>query len=86
MITFFKEEAIAMIYERLRNLREDKDLTQEYVGKLLNVSQRTYSGYETGVRGISVEALSLLADFYGTSVDYLIGRTDIKLPYPKAKH
>ncbi len=75
-----------MIYERLRNLREDNDLTQEYIGKLLNVSQRTYSGYETGVRGISVEALGVLADFYGTSVDYLVGRTDIKLPYPKPKH
>ena len=71
-----------MKYERLKNLREDKDLTQEYIGKLLNVTQRAYSGYENGERAISVEALSKLADFYGTSVDYLIGRTDVAKPYP----
>lgn len=70
-----------MKYERIRNLREDKDLTQAYMGKMLNVSQRTYSGYERG-GGISIETISKLADFYGTSVDYLIGRTDVAKPYP----
>ncbi len=72
-----------MIYQKIRDLREDNDLSQSYIGKILNVDQRTYSSYERGSRAISVEALSKLADFYGTSVDYLIGRTNIKKPYPK---
>lgn len=63
---------ITLKYERIRNLREDKDLNQTYMGKLLNVSQRAYSNYENGERAIPVETLSKLADFYGTSVDYLI--------------
>ena len=74
-----------MRYERLRNLREDRDLTQAYIGNILSVSQRAYSSYESGDRAITIELLSLLADFYGTSVDYLIGRTDVKKPYPLKK-
>ena len=80
MLIFF--EVIFMKYVRIRNLREDKDLTQTYMGKLLNISQRAYSSYENGERAIPVEILSKLADFYGTSVDYLIGRTDVAKPYP----
>lgn len=72
-----------MLYLRIRNLREDKDLTQEHLGAFLNVSQRTYSRYENDERAIPIEVLSKLADFYDTSVDYLIGRTNIKNPYPK---
>ena len=72
-----------MKYERIRNLREDLDLTQTYMGKILNVSQRTYSSYENGERSIPLELLSALADFHNTSVDYLINRTDVKKPYPK---
>lgn len=72
-----------MKYERLRNLREDHDLTQEQIGKLLNVSQRAYSSYENGNRAIPIEYLSMLADFYKTSVDYLINRTNNTKPYPK---
>ncbi len=72
-----------MKYERLRDLREDHNLTQTYVGKLLGVSQRAYSSYESGNRAIPIESLSHLADFYKTSVDYLIGRTDCSKPYPK---
>lgn len=72
-----------MIYERIRNLREDKDLTQTYMGKILNISQRAYSHYENGERNIPTEILSKIADFHGTSVDYLINRTKIKTPYPK---
>jgi transcriptional regulator with XRE-family HTH domain len=64
-------------------LREDHDYTQTDVASLLNVAQRTYSHYELGTAHISIEQLSVLADFYQTSVDYLIGRTDIKKPYPK---
>ena len=70
-----------MFYKRLRDLREDRDLTQKYVASILNVAQRTYSHYELGTANISVEQLSILADFYKTSVDYLIGRTDIRKPY-----
>lgn len=73
-----------MIYKRLRDLREDNDLTQQYVANLLNVAQRTYSHYELGTASISVEHLSILADFYKTSIDYLIGRTNVKKPYPKS--
>ena len=72
-----------MKYERIRNLREDQDLTQAYTGKVLNVTQKSYSRYENGDRAIPIELLSKLADFYDTSVDYLINRTNIKTPYPK---
>ena len=72
-----------MTYERIRDLREDNELTQEYIGKILNVSQRTYSRYENDERAIPIEILSKLADYYGTSVDYIIERTDQKKPYPR---
>ena len=72
-----------MKYERIRNLREDQDLTQAYIGKVLNVTQKSYSRYENGDRAIPIELLSKLADFYDTSVDYLINRTNNKTPYPK---
>ena len=71
-----------MVYERIRNLREDKDLTQTDIAKYLNITQRTYSRYENDERSIPVEILSKLADYHNTSVDYLIGRTNIKEPYP----
>lgn len=71
-----------MLYERIRNLREDKDLTQSEIAHYLNISQRTYSRYENDERGIPIEILSKLADYHKTSVDYLIGRTDIEKPYP----
>ena len=58
-----------MKYERIRNLREDQDLTQAYIGKVLNVTQKSYSRYENGDRAIPIELLSKLADFYDTSVD-----------------
>jgi len=78
-------EVIFMKFERIRNLREDKDLTQTFMGKMLNINQRTYSQYENDKRDIPIEILSKLADFHNTSVDYLINRTDIKEPYPKKK-
>ena len=71
-----------MRYDRIRDLREDHDFTQEYLGKVLNVSQRTYSRYENDERAIPIEILCKLADFYGVSVDYLINRTNEKKPYP----
>lgn len=70
-----------MKYERIRNLREDTDMTQTQIANLLHISQRTYSRYENDERAIPIEILSQLADIHNTSVDYLIGRTNIKKPY-----
>lgn len=70
-----------MKYERIRNLREDKDMTQTQIANLLHISQRTYSRYENDERAIPIEILSQLADIHNTSVDYLIGRTNTKKPY-----
>lgn len=66
------------MYRRLRDLREDADLKQQQVAKLLNVSQTTYSRYESGVLDIPSAALIKLADFYKVSVDYILERTDRK--------
>ncbi|MBE6720005.1 MAG: helix-turn-helix transcriptional regulator [Ruminococcaceae bacterium] len=63
---------------RLRDMREDNDLKQEHIAKLLNVKQNTYSQYENGKREIPLQMLWKLADYYNTSIDYLIGRTDEK--------
>ncbi len=68
---------------RVRDLREDRDLTQTQLADLLQVHQTTYSDYERGLLNIPIAALHTLADFYGVSVDYLLGRTDIKTPYGK---
>lgn len=72
-----------MIYERIRNLREDADMTQQQIADLLFINRRTYSGYETGARMMPPEVLGQIADLFGTSVDYLMGRTAVKDPYPK---
>ena len=74
-----------MKYQRLRDLREDKDLLQKHIAEILNIAERTYSHYETGERNISVELLITLAKFYNTSIDYLVGLTDEKAPYPRTK-
>ena len=71
------------MYERIRNLREDCDLKQEDVAKLLNCTQACYSNYENGKRDIPTVVLEKIADFYKVSVDYLLGRTNTKTPYPK---
>lgn len=73
------------MYRRIRELREDRDLTQAYMAHLLNVNQRTYSRYELGEHAIPLDILCKIADFYGVSVDFLLGRTDVKEPYPKSK-
>ncbi len=67
-----------MKYQRIQNLREDADLTQKEVSQYLHISQRTYSHYENGTRNIPVEMLSRLATYYGTTIDYLVGRTDVR--------
>lgn len=74
-----------MIFKRIRNIREDNDLKQTQIAALLNIDQRTYSRYERGEITISVETLCKLADFYGTSLDYLAGRTDERSPYPPSR-
>lgn len=70
-----------MNINRLKEIREDKDLYQKDVAKILGVTQQQYNKYELGINSIPIEKLSKLADFYETSVDYLIGRTDDKKPY-----
>lgn len=70
-----------MYYRRLKDLREDKDLVQKEVAALLNIDQRVYSNYEIGKREIPTRFLIVLAKFYGTSVDYILGLTDNPKPY-----
>ncbi len=70
-----------MYYPRLRDLREDHDLVQKQVAAHLGIDQRVYSNYETGKREIPTRLLVKLADFYGTSTDYLLGRTNRIEPY-----
>lgn len=71
-----------MKYDRIRNLREERDLTQTDIAKYLHISQRAYSRYETGERSIPLEALCHLADYYNTSTDFLLNRTNKKESYP----
>ncbi len=66
---------------RIRDLREDRDLTQKQIAEFLHIKQNTYSQYENGHRQIPVDILISLAQFYNTSVDYLLGRTNEKRPY-----
>lgn len=65
-----------MLYQRIRELREDHDLTQVQMGKILSCSQRVFSNYERGELDIPTEILIKLADFYEVSVDYLLNRTE----------
>ena len=76
---------INMVKNRIRDLREDKDLTQTQIAKILNCSQRIYSNYERGEVDIPTQVLIKLAEFHGTSVDFLLGLTDEKRPYPRKK-
>ena len=67
-----------MLYKRIRDLREDRDLTQKKMGEILSCSQRVYSNYERGELDIPTEILIKLADFHNVSVDYILNRTDKK--------
>ena len=67
-----------MLYKRIRDLREDKDMTQKQMGEVLSCSQRVYSNYERGELDIPTEILIKLANFHKVSVDYILGRTDIR--------
>ena len=73
------------MYKRIRDLREDKDLRQQDIAALLHCSQVTYSRYELGTREIPVGVLIQLARLHNTSLDYLVGITDEKRPYPPKK-
>lgn len=70
-------------YERIRDLRVDRGLTQKQVAKLLNISQNTYSQYEIGTTRYPLDAVVELAKFYNVSIDYLVGLTDETVPYPR---
>ncbi|MCM1227333.1 MAG: helix-turn-helix domain-containing protein [Clostridium sp.] len=74
-----------MRYKRIRDLREDNDLYQRDLADYLNCSQVSYSRYELGTRDIPTDILISLSEFYNTSIDYLLGQTDEKKPYPKKK-
>ena len=71
------------MYPRIRNLREDQDLNQTQIAKMLGMSQTGYSKYETGENDIPTAILIKLAQFYDTSVDYLLGETNVRERYPK---
>ncbi len=73
------------MYSRIRDLREDGDLTQKELAVYLNCSQVCYSHYELGKRDIPSDVLISLSRFYGTSVDYLLGLTDQRAPYPRSR-
>ena len=68
---------------RIRDLREDRDLKQKQVADYLLCDQSLYSKYERGERPLPLDYADKLADFYGVSVDYLLGRTNVEKPYPK---
>ena len=70
---------------RLKELREDLDIKQKTLAEFLHIRQNTYSQYENGQREIPIRTLIQLANYYQTSVDYLLGLTDEKKPYPKSK-
>ena len=74
-----------MNIQRLKEIREDKDLYQKDVADYLKIKQQQYSEYEIGKRLIPINYLSELADFYDTSIDYLLSKTNERKPYPKIK-
>lgn len=75
--------AVMIMNLRIRDLREDRDLKQKQIADYLMCDQSLYSKYERGERSFPLEYADRLADFYGVSVDYLLGRTNVKEPYPK---
>lgn len=70
---------------RFKDIREDKDLLQVDIAKVLNITQCQYSLYENGLRSMPIEKLIILANYYKVSTDYLLGLTNERKPYPKAK-
>ena len=74
IVAYNADEVIDMYLPRLRDLREDSDLTQRQVAEILGIDQRVYSTYETGKRDLPLQHLITLADFYHVTTDYLLGR------------
>ena len=72
-----------MMYSRIRDLREDADLNQSQMAAVLGMSQTGYSKYETGTNDIPTEILIKLANYHNTSIDYLLGLTNVRKPYPR---
>ena len=72
-----------MYLNRLKDLREDKDLLQKDIANILSIKQQQYSLYETGKRDLPLEFAMILSDFYKTSIDYIVGKTNKKEPYEK---
>jgi len=70
---------------RLKDLREDSDLTQKRLAEMLHIRQNTYCQYENGQRQIPLDILVELSRIYNTSVDYILNLTDVKAPYPRKK-
>ena len=75
---FYNDIGVTIMYQRIRDLREDSDLTQTQMAEILNCSQRVYSNYERGERDIPTEILIALAKFHHTSTDYILGLTNKK--------
>ena len=73
-----------MYFQRLKDLREDRDLRQVDIADILKTSQTVYSRYERGAKDIPVRHLVKLADIYNVSTDYILGRTNVLIPYPKS--
>lgn len=73
------------VYKRIKELREDNDLLQKQIAITLNITRQQYGLYENGEREIPIKKIEILADFYNTSIDYIIGRTDEIKPYPRRK-
>ena len=71
------------MYDRIKSLREDKDILQREIARYLHCSQVAYSRYELGQRDIPTSILIALAEYHNTIIDYLLGKTDRKTPYPK---
>lgn len=72
---------VFLYFKNIRALREDNDIKQREIAAVLGMSQNTYSQYETGVIAFTDQVLLKLADYYGVSVDYLMDRTNVKIPY-----
>lgn len=70
---------------RLKDIREDRDINQKELADYLHIKQNTYSQYENEQRGLPIDILIRLADYFNTSTDYILGRTNEKKPYPKSK-
>ena len=74
-----------MYLKRIKDLREDKDKIQSDIANLLKITRQQYGLYETGKRDIPIDLLIILADFYDTSTDYILERTNTREPYPRNK-